>query len=110
MIRSTARRRAIPGLPCALLAAGLALAPGETPAQTPAPLELKVKPSEVPGLSEEARARQERLEARMQRNEFLFRSICRTCSEGDRFESGAPFNPHEALRAPPSRAPVKPGD
>jgi hypothetical protein len=47
---------------------------------------------------EDARRRQERLEARMRRNDFLFRSICRTCSTSDKFESSAPFNPQEALR------------
>jgi hypothetical protein len=64
------------------------------------PLQLRVRPSGADGLSDEARARQERLEARMRRNEFLFRSICRTCSPGDRFESTAPFYPNQALRVP----------
>ena len=110
MIRSTARRRSLLVVSCAALAAGLALVPEGVVAQAPAPLELKVRPSEFHGPSEEARARQERLEARMRRNEFLFRSICRTCSRDDRFESGVPFYPHEALRAPPSRATAGPGE
>ena len=99
-----------PRLAAVACAAALALGAGEVRAQAPPPLQLKVKPSLVDGLSDEARARQERLEARMRRDEFLFRSICRTCSQGDRFESGAPFNPHEALRAPPSRGGGGSGD
>ena len=113
MIRTDCDRRAAtarPRLAVVACAVGLALAAGEVRAEAPAPLQLKVKPSAVDGLSDEARARQERLEARMRRDEFLFRSICRTCSQGDRFESGAPFNPHEALRAPPSRGGGGSGD
>lgn len=108
MIRTAAHPRSPAGLPCLAVAACLILVPGAVRAQEPAPLHLKVKPSTLGGLSEEARARQERLEDRMRRNEFLFRSICRTCSQDDRFESKAPFNPHEALRAPPSRATARP--
>ena len=113
MIRTDRDRRAATGRPrlaVVACAVGLALAAGEVRAQAPAPLQLKVKPSAVDGLSDEARARQERLEARMRRDEFLFRSICRTCSQGDRFESGAPFNPHEALRAPRPRETAAPAD
>lgn len=62
------------------------------------PLEVTVNPSGVESPEEDARRRQERLEARMRRNDFLFRSICRTCSTSDKFESSAPFNPQEALR------------
>jgi hypothetical protein len=62
------------------------------------PLEVTVNPSGVENPEEDARRRQERLEARMRRNDFLFRSICRTCSTSDKFESSAPFNPQEALR------------
>jgi hypothetical protein len=65
------------------------------------PLEVTVNPSGVENPEDEARRRQERLEARMRRNDFLFRSICRTCSPSDKFESGAPFNPQEALRGQP---------
>jgi hypothetical protein len=82
----------------ALLIAGTAGAVAQETGSVP--LQLRVRPSGAEGLSDEARARQERLEARMRRNEFLFRSICRTCSPGDRFESTAPFYPNQALRAP----------
>lgn len=99
-----------PRLAAVACAAGLAFGAGEVRAQAPPPLQLKVKPSLMDGLSDEGWARQERLEARMRRDEFLFRSICRTCSQGDRFESGAPFNPHEALRAAPSRGGGGSGD
>ncbi len=105
MIRADSDCRASGVLPWLVAAACLTAAAGEVRAQASGgaqPLHLKVKPSGLDGLSEEARARQERLEARMRRNEFLFRSICRTCSQGDRFESGAPFHPHEALRTPPA--------
>ncbi len=70
-------------------------------AEQAGPLHLKVKPSAVDALSDEARARQEQLEARMRRNEFLFRSICRTCSREDRFASEAPFHPLQTLRSAP---------
>lgn len=63
------------------------------------PLRLTVKPSSVErSPEEEARRRQERLEERMRRNDFLFRSICKHCAPADRFDSNAPFNPQEALR------------
>jgi hypothetical protein len=89
-----------------LLVAGTAGAAAQDTGSVP--LQLRVKPSGSDGLSEEARARQERLEARMRRNEFLFRSICRTCSPGDRFESTAPFYPSQALRAPVAQDPGRP--
>lgn len=101
MIRIDPRRGAAKGL--AVLAAAACLGAGTARAEPP--LHLRVKPSGTDLLSAEARAREERLEARMRRNEFLFRSICRTCSQGDRFESGAPFHPQEALRVPPVRRP-----
>jgi hypothetical protein len=82
----------------ALLIVGTAGAVAQEPGSVP--LQLRVRPSGTDGLSEDARARQERLEARMRRNDFLFRSICRTCSPEDRFESSAPFHPDQALRAP----------
>jgi hypothetical protein len=65
------------------------------------PLEVTVTPSGVESPEDEARRHQERLEARMRRNDFLFRSICRTCSPSDKFDSSAPFNPQEALRGQP---------
>ena len=70
-------------------------------AEEAVPLHLKVRPSGLDPSSDEARARQEQLEARMRRNEFLFRSICRTCSREDRFASEAPFHPLQTLRSVP---------
>ncbi len=99
--RTTRRRRTAAVL--VLLIAGTAGAAAQETGSVP--LQLKVKPSGADGLSDEARARQERLEARMRRNDFLFRSICRTCSPGDRFESTAPFYPNQALRAPAAQDP-----
>ncbi|HEX2553833.1 MAG TPA: hypothetical protein VHL98_09030 [Microvirga sp.] len=105
MIRADRDRRLRTGL--IALAASLTLAAGKARAEAPAspPLQLKVRPlAPADALSPEARARQERLEARMRQNEFLFRSICRTCSDADRFDSAAPFHPHEVLRGPPAGA------
>ena len=82
-----------PLLALALVSASSALA--QAPSR---PLEVTVNPSGVERPEEAARRRQEQLEERMRRNDFLFRSICRTCSSSDKFESSAPFNPQEALR------------
>ena len=62
------------------------------------PQVLRVRPSGVDALTEDARARQDRLEARMRRNEFLFRNICRNCSRAEDPTNGAPFEPLRALR------------
>lgn len=59
------------------------------------PLEFEVRPSgtvvETPD---------EALDRRLRQREYLFRSICRHCSRGDRFGSAAPFKPFEALAMP----------
>ena len=97
--RAARGKPSVAAIVAGLLLAGSAAGAGAQPAP---PLHLKVRPPAADILSGEARLRQERLEARMRQNEFLFRSICRTCSRGDRFESEAPFHPHETLRGTPA--------
>jgi len=63
-------------------------------------LTLTVRPSPE-GLSEEARARQARLQRRMEEAEYLFRNICIWCGGGlDRPGAYAPFNPVHAPGTP----------
>lgn len=64
----------------------------------PRPLEFEVRPSGVV-----AETPEEALDRRLKQREYLFRSICNHCSRGDRFSSGAPFKPYDALAAPPPR-------
>ena len=63
-------------------------------------LTLTVRPSPE-GLSDQARARQARLQRRMEEAEYLFRNICIRCGGGlDRPGAYAPFNPADALATP----------
>ena len=79
--------------------AGAALA--ALPAAAQEPLTLTVRPSGFDGLTAEARAREARLQRRMQEADFLFRNICTHCGGGiDRPGSTAPFNPLDALSTP----------
>jgi hypothetical protein len=78
------------------LAGALAVLPQRAAAEeAPRPLEFEVRPSgtvvETPD---------EALDRRLRQREYLFRSICRHCSRGDRFGSDTPFRPFEALAAP----------
>ena len=57
---------------------------------------LTVRPSGFEDPEAEARARQERLLARMRQNEFRFRSICTLCGSGGAAPS-TPFRPIETL-------------
>jgi hypothetical protein len=59
------------------------------------PLEFEVRPSGTV-----AETPDEALDRRLRQREYLFRSICRLCSRGDRFGSDAPFKPFEALAMP----------
>jgi hypothetical protein len=42
----------------------------------------------------------EALDRRLRQREYLFRSICKQCSRGDRFSSDVPFKPLDALAGP----------
>jgi hypothetical protein len=83
------------------LAAGLA---GSLPVSAAAeemssPLEFEVRPSGV--LAEiPAETPDEALDRRLRQREYLFRSICKQCSRGDRFSSDVPFKPLDALAGP----------
>ena len=66
------------------------------PAQEREPLPLVVRPRATEGsVSEEARARQERLLRRMQQADYLFRNICRNC--GGAIEGAGAYDPFEPL-------------
>src|SRR3712207_5894776 len=63
-----------------VLALGLLVLAAPAPAQQREPLPLVVRPRATEGsVSEEARARQERLMRRMEQADYLFRNICRNC-------------------------------
>jgi hypothetical protein len=84
------------------MAAVLAVAAlAASPAGAEEPLTLTVRPSGVDTLTPEARAREARLQRRMQEADYLFRHICTRCGGGsERRGSTAPFNPIDALSAP----------
>jgi hypothetical protein len=59
---------------------------------TSRPLTFDVRPSRA-----EPETEDEKLERRLKRAEFLFRSICTHCGPASAAPSSAPFRPHEAL-------------
>ena len=71
---------------------------------------LIVHPSGVDDRNEDARAREDRLNRRMQENDYLFRNICVQCGGGiNRAGSNAPFNPIKTL-SPSQRHGLESGD
>lgn len=107
------RRSRLQTWPAVLALAVLALAGAPAPAQEREALPLVVRPRATEGsVSEEARARQERLLRRMQDADYLFRNICRNC--GGAIEGAGAYDPFDPLarlnagRAPAPRRPVEP--
>jgi hypothetical protein len=79
-----------------LFAAALCLAgPALGPAfgqESASPLTLEVRPSGVEGESDE-----QKLDRRLKRAEFLFRSICTHCGAASAAPASAPFRPYDSL-------------
>jgi hypothetical protein len=66
--------------------------------QSATPPSFVVKPSGFDERTEEAKAREDRLLRRLERDDYLFRNICVHCGGGvNRAGSNAPFNPMQAL-------------
>jgi hypothetical protein len=82
----TAARRFLAPLTLAISLSGAAAE------ETSRPLTFEVRPSAVEPESDE-----QKLERRLKRAEFLFRSICSHCGPASASPSSAPFRPHEAL-------------
>lgn len=76
-----------------------ALLNGAAVAQEPHPISMKVRPSGYEA-SDEARAREARLEKRMQQADYLLRNICIHCGGGiDRPGAYGPVDPVATLGA-----------
>lgn len=78
----------------ALTGPGLAQATPESQ-----PLRLRVSPSGHDPVQSEARERQERLLRRLEKSDYMMRSICIHCGDAWKHQIYAPFNPLDSLRA-----------
>jgi hypothetical protein len=81
----------------------LVLGPAVRPAsaeETSQPLTLEVRPSGVEGETDD-----QKLDRRLKRAEFLFRSICTHCGAASAGSASAPFRPYDTLGSKAPRAP-----
>ena len=86
-------------LALAICAAGPAVGPASAE-ETSQPLTLEVRPSGIEGETDD-----QKLDRRLKRAEFLFRSICTHCGAASAGRSSAPFRPYDTLG---TRAPAAP--
>jgi hypothetical protein len=99
-LRSASRLTCLLRLACVLAVAAPCAAP-IAQAQEVTGNVITVHPSGIDPRSQEALTAEERLERRLKRSNELLRAICVGCGARDAVSGAAPFDPMQALHAPP---------